>query len=544
MQNLWTDLKENIANKIGAPLHKIEEPEKEGLGDFAFACFDLAKQEKRNPVEIALELSKETYVDGIKEIRAVGPYVNFYIDWSKLAKNILLAKLSKLKANKFLLIEHTSINPNASPHVGRARNAVIGDTLTRILKVQGYKTEVHYFVNDVGKQIALLVWAAGKKKLKFSQLLSTYIEANKKMENDKKVEKEVFSLLKKFEDGNKATMKNFRKIVSTCVAGQKEILSKLNISYDSFDYESNYIIGKSTKEIMKQLEKKNIIFTDEEGRKVMKYGDTHIVLARSDGTSLYPLRDLAYSIDKAKWAKKGLNVLVLGEDQKLYFEQLGHALKGLGIEPPKVVHYSFVLLPGGGKMSTRKGEVVLLEDFMKEAEENALKEVKQRYPKLPAAKQKQRAHSIAVSAVRYELVKSSPDKNITFDLVQAIRFEGDTGPYLQYTYARANSILRKAKTAGKFDSAALKDPREIAVLKLLAKFPSILEKSAADSRPHMIANYTHSLADAFNEFYQNVRVLQAESSKEKAARLALVKATETVLASGLEVLGIEAPKQM
>ena len=512
------------------------------MGDFAFACFDLAKQEKRNPVEIALELSKETSVDGIKEVKAIGPYVNFYVDWSALAKDVL-SKPSKVKANKFALIEHTSINPNARPQEGRKRNAIIGDTLTRILKAQGYKVDVHYFVNDVGKQIALLVWAAGKKKLKFSELLNAYIEANKKMEGDKKVEQEVFRLLKKFEDGNKATMKNFRKIVSTCVEGQRKILQQLNIEYDNFDYESNYIIGKKTKDFLNRLEKKDIIFTDEEGRKVMKYGDTHIVLARSDGTSLYPLRDIAYSADKAKWAKSGLNVLVLGEDQKLYFEQLGHALKGLEIEPAKAVHYSFVLLPGGAKMSTRKGEVVLLEDFIKEAEENALKEVKQRYPKLSAAKQKQRAHSIAVAAVRYELVKSSPDKNIIFDISQAVRFEGDTGPYLQYTYARANSILRKAK-AGKFDSAALKDPREFAVLKLIAKFPSILEKSAADLRPHLVANYTHSLADAFNEFYQNVRVLQAESPKEKAARLALVKASEMVLALCLSVLGIEAPKQM
>jgi len=128
MQNVWSDLKENIANKIGAPLYKIEEPEKEGMGDFAFACFDLAKQEKRNPVEIALELSKETSVDGIKEVKAIGPYVNFYVDWSALAKDVL-SKPSKVKANKFALIEHTSINPNASPHVGRARNAIIGELL-------------------------------------------------------------------------------------------------------------------------------------------------------------------------------------------------------------------------------------------------------------------------------------------------------------------------------------------------------------------------------------------------------------------------------
>ncbi len=547
MQNSWTELKESIASALGAPLHKIEEPEKPGLGDFAFACFDLAKEEKRNPVELALELSKEISVEDIKEISAVGPYVNFYVDWPALAKKLLPAidkNYGKTKPNKFALIEHTSINPNASPHVGRARNAAIGDTLARILRLAGYKTEVHYYVNDVGKQIALLVWAAGKKKLKFSELLDAYVQANKKLERDKKIEKEVFALLQKFENGDKKIMERFKNIVSICIEGQRKILKQLNMNYDFFDYESDYIIGKKTKEILKALEKKNIVFTDEENRKVMKYGDTHMVLARSDGTSLYPLRDIAYSADKANWSKNGLNIIVLGEDQKLYFEQLSHALHGLGSEPPKPVHYSFVLLPGSGKMSTRRGEVVLLEDFMKEAEKNAAKEIKKRYPKLSAAKQKERAAAVAVAAVRYELIKTCPEKNIIFDLNKAVRFEGDTGPYLQYTYARAYSILRKAKRAGRFDSSALKDAREIAVLKLLVQFPSVFERAAAELRPHLVANYMHSLADVFNEFYQNLRVLQAESAKERNARIMLVNASKNVLEIGLNLLGIEAVKRM
>ncbi|MFQ6009780.1 MAG: arginine--tRNA ligase [Candidatus Aenigmatarchaeota archaeon] len=542
MSNPWFELKSKIAKEIRTDISKIEEPTQKGFGDFAYQCFEAAKGLKEKPNETAERIAKAVKLKGVKA-KAIGPYVNFYIDWNVFGQKLLEGidiNYGRGEKKKKALIEHTSINPNASPHVGRARNAIIGDSIVRILKFLGYDTEVHYWVNDMGKQIALLVWGCRLRKFRFSDLLKIYVWANKKMEKDPKVEREVFNLLSDFEKGDKKVRKRFKEVVDICVKGQKEILKDLNVHYDYFDYGSE-VFGKTGK-ILEKLEATGKLVTDEHGRKVLPYKDTFFVLARGDGTSLYGLRDIAYTLDKLKKAKD-MNIIVLGEDQKLYFEQLSHALGLLGYKPPRVVHYSFVLLPTG-KMSTRKGEVVLLEDFLFEAYGKALEEVKRRYPELRPKEMNKRAKAIAAAAVRYTIVKVSPDKNVVFKLDDALRFEGDTGPYLQYTHARAGSILKKAKKVPKkFDARLLEDKREMEVMKKLSQFPGILEKSVAELKPHLLAVYLHELADLFNEFYQNVNVLRAET-KLRNARLQLVKTTKTVLKNGLGLLGIEAPEKM
>ncbi len=542
------ELKKKIAHELKVLPSQVEEPDRENFGDFAFPCFNLAAEKRKKPNEIANELVGKIKIRGIREIKAVGPYVNFFVDWKNIGEDVLKSVNGKYGGNfeeGNALVEHTSINPNASPHVGRARNAIIGDSIVRILKFAGYKTETHYYVNDIGKQIALLVWVAKGKKLEFKDLLEKYVSANKSMEKSKTIEKQVLNLLAKFEKGDKAVMKRFKEIVDTCIAGQKEILKDLGINYDFFDYESKFLETKKVEEILQRLQATGKVETDEHGRKIMRYNDTVFVLTRSDGTTLYLLRDIAYAIEKAERAKDGLNVVILGEDQKLYFEQLSYVLNLLKIPQPKVVHYSFVLLPSGGKMSTRKGEVVLLEDFIKEAKEKALAEVKKRYPDMKAKQQEQIAKSVAIAAVRYSIIKVGPEKNVIFSFDEALKFEGDTGPYLQYTHARANSILQKAgtiKTSN--DASLLKDEREIKLLKLLARYPVIVEKTARDLRPHILASYLRELADAFNEFYQSVPVIKADDKKIASVRLKLVECVKIVMASGLNLLGIDAPVQM
>src|SRR3989344_1528148 len=203
-----------------------------------------------------------------------GPYLNFFLNRSKLSELTLKSILKEkdkygsylVGKGKTALIEHTSINPNAAPHVGRARNAIIGDSITRLLKFQGYKTEVHYYVNDVGKQIAMLVYAAKNKKISFNGLLKKYVAINKKVEESKKIEKEVLNLLYELERGDKKIKKQFRDIVETCVRGQIKILSDLEINYDCYDYESKYLWNKDTKKIIERLKKTNKLFKDENNR--------------------------------------------------------------------------------------------------------------------------------------------------------------------------------------------------------------------------------------------------------------------------------------
>ena len=264
-----------------------------------------------------------------------------------------------------------------------------------------------------------------------------------------------------------------------------------------------------------------------------------LVLTRADKTSLYPLRDMAYTIDKIN-KKFEKNVIVLGEDQKLYFQQLKAALSLLNYKAPEVIHYSFVLLTEG-KMSTRKGNLVLLEDFMKEAAEKAKKEILKRNNKML----EKEAKSIGYGAVKYAILKVSPEKNVIFNLESALAFEGDTGPYLQYAYARICSILGKSKKKVDYDIdyKLLNQKEEIALIKKLSEFKSVVEQSARQLRPHLTANYLYSLAQSLSEFYHNCHVLQ-EREDLKKARLLLIYCVKQVLENGLNLLGIDALERM
>ncbi len=528
----------------------LEVPPNPNFGDYSFPCFLIAKELKQNPLEVANNISKYFVKDDhIERVECKGAYVNFFINKSKL-NEIVLKEVLKRKYNygssfigkgKKALIEHTSINPNAEPHVGRARNALIGDSLVKLLKFLGYKVEVHYYVNDIGKQIAMLVLAANNKKVKFKELLNLYIKINKDLETNPEIEKNVFELLNKLEKGNKKIRKQFNDIVEICINGQSEILSDLGINYDHFDYESTYLFNKDCETILKDLKNKNL-FTDEQNRQVVDLrefsipGGDYFVLTRNDGTSLYGLRDLAYTIYKIKKAKDR-NIVVLGEDQKLYFTQLRVILNILNYKAPEIVHYSFVLLQEG-KMSTRKGNVVLLSEFMEESRKKAQEELNKRNNK-----DKRLAKIIGYGALKYSILKNSPEKNVIFDWEQALTFEGESCPYIQYSYARACSILKKCKLNNKIDFSLLVKKEEAALIKLLSEFPGIILKSSKDLKPNYIANYSYELAQKFNEFYHNCNVIQ-ESKDLKNSRTALVLAFTYVLKTSLSLLGIETPEKM
>ncbi len=530
----------------------LEIPPSPELGDYAFPCFSLAKVFKKNPSKVAEELAKKIQLSNIiNKIEVKGPYLNFFVNKEGLSENILKEVIKNknygslnIGKNKRILVEHTSINPNASPHVGRARNALIGDSIVKILKFQSYNVKTHYFVNDVGKQIAVLVLGAeGKKNINFDDLLKIYININKKVKENPELEKKVFGLLNKLEKNDKLVKNKFKKIVDICVKGQTKILSELGIKYDKFDYESDYLWSKKTDEILKKLEKTKKLFTDEEGRKVLNQEGFNLamkspvlVLTRADGTSLYPLRDLAYHIDK----KKRENIIILGEDQKLYHQQITAALSLLKIKAPKAVHYSFVLLQEG-KMSTRKGNLVLLEDFMKESLDKAKREIKKRHGRV----KEENAKKIAYGAIKYAILKVSAEKNVTFKWEQALNFEGDSGPYLQYAYARICSILRKygKKIDENVNFSLLNKEEEIGLIKLLGKFPEVVKNASEQLKPHLVASYLYNLSSQFSLFYNACPVLKADEGLKKT-RLVLIESVKRVLENGLGLLGIKVLEKM
>ena len=540
------EIEKLLKKEVGAV--KLEVPPDSKMGDYALPCFSLASVLKKNPVEIAKDLAKKLKSKYIERIEVKGPYLNFFVNKNILSSDTVTKILkekdgygsSGIGKGQKMLIEHTSINPNASPHVGRARNALIGDSLTRLFKFQGYKTEVHYYVNDIGKQIAMLVLGA-KSKPTFDSLLDTYVEINKKIKANPRLEKDVFDLLAKLEKGDKKVRSRFKKIVDICIKGQAKILSELGIKYNFYDYESKYLFNKDTKELLKRLEKTGRITRDEAGTilDLSDYGlemrNPVLVLTRSDGTSLYSLRDLSYNLEKMNRSKN--NLIVLGEDQKLYFQQIKAALDVLGVKAPRVLHYSFILLQEG-KMSTREGNVVLLEEFMEEAKKKAMEELKKR----KRANEKT-AEIIGYGALKYSILKVNPDKNVIFDWKCALNFEGDSGPYIQYSHARACSILKKAKWKGNVKTELLKDEKEINLINNLSKFTNVVLEATNNLRPQVIATYLNEIAKGFNEFYQNCPVITAEKNL-KNARLALVDAARQVLKNGLYLLGIEAPEKM
>ncbi len=520
-------------------------------GHLCIPCFNFSKVLKKAPNNIALEISdmvKELFF--MDKIEIVGGYINCFIKKEILFKTLITEVLTQKEKygsnqsghNKTALVEHTSINPNASPHVGRARNAMIGDTIVQLLKFEGYKVEVHYFVNDIGKQIAMLLLGTLKKeKVTFKDLLGLYIEINNQVKENLDLENEIFSLLYQLENGDQQVRRQFRDLVNICIDGQTSILKELGIEYDSFDYESDYLFSERLNEILGELKASGELEEDEEGRFVLNQSNynlpmkaPYLVLTRKDKTSLYPLRDIAYTLDKVK-KNPDRNIIVLGEDQKLYFKQIAAVLDLLGYQAPEVVHYSFVLL-AEGKMATRNGTVVLLEDFMKEAYLKATAEIQKRRDNVD----ENSAKAIAYGAVKYSILKTSNDKNVTFDWESALSFEGDTGPYLQYSLARIFSILRNCKDTNiKVPNFSLLDQKEeIELILEIARMNEVIGLATKTLSPHVIANYLYGMTQKFSRFYHQHSIMNAPSEDIKIARLNLIMAVKQVIINCFNILDV------
>ena len=527
-------------------------------GDVAIPVFAVARKVGVDPKALASTLAARVQgLPGVSEAVAAGPYVNLSFTRDVFARQFVADVLNGeataiTTRGSRVLIEHTSINPNASPHVGRGRNAIIGDTIARIFRFLGHETEVHYYVNDIGKQIALLVYACrGRDELQFEDLLAEYVAISNKAKDDPAIEQIAFDLLNKFEQGDQAVREEFRKVVDLCVKGQVGILGRLNISYDIFDRESTFLNDARLQPVLDKLRAANALIVDEHGRQVIdllqlgfkREEGRYVVLSRANGTSMYVARDLAYTIFKSEISADA-NMSVLGEDHRLYQEQLDLILRSCGFKTPDVIYYSFVLLKGG-KMATRQGNVVLLSDFIDLALEKAAARIREANPSLSDGEVRELAETIAVGAVRYGILSVNPTKNVIFDLEESLRFEGNTGPYLQYSCTRIASILAKFGGALPAMPASLPglNDSEWALIMEMTKLQDEVRTAAASRNPSSLCAYGFELARAFNRFYHDSSVLDA-APDEKAMRLNLCAAAGTVLAACLDVLGIQVPRRM
>jgi arginyl-tRNA synthetase len=519
--------------------------------DFATTvAFDIAKKQKRPPALVAAELvsllEKDPDLSDIT-IETKGPYINFHTGKAYLSaalKNAILPGYGSLpdKGDRIVL-EHTSANPNGPLHVGHIRNTVIGDSLARLFRKAGHRVEVQYYVNDMGRQIAIVVWGFSHLDNRRHEgekgdhhVARLYIAANRELEKNPDVTAEVDGLMRLIEKGDKKTAQLFRAAVEECLDGIRETLACLNTRHERFVWESDFIRNGDTERVLARLMR--LQEYHEDGRLWLDLSaagfEKDYVLRRSDGTTVYAARDLAYHI----W--KGHNfdriVDVLGSDHKLIGGQLSATLGLMGEKIPEIVYFEFVSLPEGS-MSTRAGKFITADELVEEVTRRAFEEVSSRREDLDVPARQAIARSVALAAIRYDIVKISPDKSTVFDWKQALDFERQSGPYIQYAHARACSILARA---GEFVPSF--DPvmeSEISLAKHIAKFPWVINNAVNELKPHLVATYARELADLFNVFYQFEPVLKSEG-ETRQSRLTLVLATKNTLSEALSTLGIEA----
>ncbi|MCL2607440.1 MAG: arginine--tRNA ligase [Methanomassiliicoccaceae archaeon] len=551
-------------SKIGSDTaFEIETPSTDAA-DLAVPCFILARSMKRSPTDIAADLARYIEPRGtIASVHAVSGYLNFMMDRTALINGTVSEILEKKDRygylppkGKTVNVEHTSTNPTGPIHVGRARNPIIGDTLAKCLSRCGYDVTTEYYVNDVGKQVVTLTWgvsnisgdvAKADRNKTDHNLVAFYRLANDMTESDPKVSEEISSMLRRFENGDPEVISNVRRTTEMMLAGLKETLSAMGVELDVYTWESKYIENGDARNVVEKL-KTSKYAGEDDGAWYLDLEDFGVhgmnkrfTFTRNDGTTLYTTRDVAYHEDKLSRYDRVINVL--GEDQKLGSKQLMCALEILSSNKmPEPMFYSFVSLPEG-KMSTRKGVVVYLDDLIDESVEYAYSEVKARRNDLSEEKMREITKTIGIGAIRYNIVRIQPEKQLVFKWSEALNFDGNSGPFLQYSHARACSILRKAgnftRTA---DASKLTDEYEVKLVKVLSKFASVIASAGEERKVHLIPAYGHEVASAFNQFYAAVPVLNSGDAKD--ARLSLVECTRTVLNNVLECLGIGAPEEM
>ncbi|MET1124203.1 MAG: arginine--tRNA ligase [Archaeoglobaceae archaeon] len=514
-------------------------------------AFKLARELGKSPKEIADEIvekiSPTTY---IASVHSVNGYINFFASEEFLEDTIEVilsqdAKYGELGLKGEVLVEHTSANPDGPLHVGHLRNAIIGDTLARILRKAGYSVKTQYYVNDMGRQVATAVmgyemFGLSEKKPDHA-VAEVYIKASSKLEEEPELEREVERLLISYEEGEVETVEKFRILVNLALEGIRQTLQRLGIEHDEFVWESEFLRNGYVERVLTMLEEKGVVEKDGAWIVRLEGFEKEVVLRRENGTTLYITRDLAYHLWKNERFESFVNVL--GSDHKLYAAQLSKLLEILGLKKPEVIFFEFVSLPEGS-MSTRKGRFVSVDELLDKVKEEARKFVEER--EMSEEEKEEIAEAVAVGAVRFDFVKVAPEKPMTFDWRHALDFERQTANYIQYSHARACSILRRAVEDGMPElefRGELCNREERSLVMLLSKFPYQIYRAAKDRRPHYVAEYLLNVASAFNEFYRLHPVLKCESEL-RMHRLAIVDATRIVLRNGLEVLGIKPLERM
>jgi arginyl-tRNA synthetase len=611
----WGRFKEDVVQALSGALSKLgwqapvnleatlEEPPDLKLGDLATRlCFELAKVLHKSPAILATELGKEIRPGGLVDrVEVSGSYLNFFVDISKLAELTLETierqdrdyGCSEVGKGKKVLIEHTSVNPTKPLHIGHGRNAVVGDTLARLLRALGYQVEVHNYIDDMGRQVAETLLAyrliRDKPRAKFDHMLGLiYSEIHSRIEQDPKLEGEVRKILAKLESGEGRDPRQARLLSEKCVKANLETTDRLGISYDLLVWESDLVRSGILGETLEKLKRTKYLVEgtgEYQGALVLKLSDFGLedkVLIRSDGTAVYTMRDIAYQLWKFgkteaqlkfrlhskrpdgtktyttsqrgrannRFGRADVVINVVGAEQRFPQQVVFNSLRALGFEKEYEnshhLAYEHVWLPSG-RFSGRKGTWIgyTVDDVIEEAVARSRAVVEEHSPDSSESFKSRAAEMVGVGAVRFSLISTSPEKRITFKWEEALNFERNSGPAVQYSHARACSILRKAgPLKAEPVYSVIKLPQEQRLIRLLARFPEVIQEAGERRQPHLPALYAAELALAFNAFYEVAPVIDAETPELRSARLHLVNCVRIVLRNALELIGISAPERM
>ncbi len=539
----------------------VEYPKNTSMGDFAFPCFKLAKAYRKAPVQIADELKAQIGEHELfKSVDSVAGFLNFTLNQEHFIKTVMSDVLnagekygmSDIGKNKKVIVEYSSVNIAKPFHMGHIRSTMIGESLHRIYKHLGYNTVAINHLGDYGTQFGKLIvgyklW--GSKEVveadPINELLKLYVRFHNEAEEKPELNDEARAWFTKLENEDEEAVELWTLFKDMSLKVFNRVYGLLGVTFDSYAGESFY--SDKMPAILQELREKHIV-EKSEGAEIVNleaYGMPPALITKKDGSSLYMTRDLAAAKYRKDHYDFDKNIYVVGSAQKLHFQQWFKIIELMGYAWSKdCIHVDFGMVSlEDGSLSTRKGQVVFLEDVLNKAIEQTAKIIDEKNPNLE--NKAEIAKQVGVGAVVFQELYTSRTKDYSFSLDKTLSFEGETGPYVQYTHARACSVLRKADAdiSSDIDYSKLDDDASKDVVRLISKFNEVVVLAHKNYEPHTVARYVVELAQSFNRFYHDNAIL-VEDQAVKNARLALVKCVKLVLQSGLALVCLEAPEQM
>lgn len=540
-------------------LNLLEKPKKSSMGDLAFPTFSLAKTMRKAPQIIASELVGQINNSYFEKVEAVGPYINFFLNKSEISAQVLKEVIKKredyaqaaIGQGRNIIIDLSSPNIAKPFSIGHLRSTVIGDALSNIFQKLGYETVKINHLGDWGKQFGMLIVAYKKwgseeavRSHPIDELLKLYVRINAETKNHPELDEEAREWFRKLENNDEEALALWQWFRDESLMEFNRLYAELGIDFDSYNGEAFY--NDKMEEVVQLLAEKGLL-EESKGAQVVnleKYGIEHpALIKKSDGATLYITRDLAAAIYRKRTYDFAKAIYVVGQEQTAHFKQLKAVLAEMGYAWSKdIQHVSFGLVTKNGqKLSTRKGNVILLEPTIAEAVKRSLAQIDTKNPDL--VNKEAVAHAVGVGAIKFYDLKTDRTNGYDFDLEAMVSFEGETGPYVQYAHARIQSILRKADFQPQAtENYQLNDTESWEIIKLIQDFPNTIVRAADNFEPSLIARFAIHLAQSFNKYYAHTRIL--DNSPERDSRLALSYATATVLKEALALLGVEAPNEM